>query len=710
MARRRKKHAAGKEGKVQPVSRTPAARTPTAETPTASSWRVPVIGLAIFAFALLVRLAYLHEVSESPAFEIPVVDSRTYDELARALAAGSAMDQQFFWQPFFYPFFLYLVYALSDVSIVAAKVCQAIVGAVTCLLTYRLGRRIFDRNTGILAGVLTALYGPLIFFEGELVAAGWAAFWAVTLILLFLHAGAKLSLWRCLILGICGTLGVLTRPTFLPFLLGGCVWLIFPWRRAATEWRRVALGLATVAAGGLLCAAPVAVQCWRLTGHLGILPSSGGINFYIGNHPDSCELVTLRPGEEWDRLAQLPRQYGIGDMWEQQDFFYGQTREYLATNPLGYARGLLRKTLQFANSREIPRNVDVYMFRQWSGLQRVLTWKAGGFGFPLGIILPLALLGLLQSWRRVPGPLVIFLLLYPLAVVLVFVTARYRVPVLPALCVLAAAGGLSVVRLVGARRWRPLALAGVPVVGILLLSWLPGPFCEEDQPFEAELYNGMAGRQIRFGQPDQARTFLHEALRWDPENGNAHHNLANLMLLEDQNADAVTHYQAAVRLKPGRASAHASLGIALARLDRHPEAESAYRAALQLEPDDPVVHYNLGRALGAMGRFPEAAAEYHEALRLKPDDTRFRCNLGMALAAMGRDDEGLAQLYQAVNSDPRFVPARMILAQMLRRQGRTDAAIEQLQEALRIDPRNAAARRELEAIRQTTGEREPSAP
>ena len=48
--------------------------------------RAPWGGIAVFVLALLVRLFYLHEISDTPLFATPVVDARTYVEDARYLA------------------------------------------------------------------------------------------------------------------------------------------------------------------------------------------------------------------------------------------------------------------------------------------------------------------------------------------------------------------------------------------------------------------------------------------------------------------------------------------------------------------------------------------------------------------------------------------------------------------------------------------------
>ncbi|MCJ7691968.1 MAG: hypothetical protein MUO22_00945, partial [Sedimentisphaerales bacterium] len=74
------------------------------------------VAIAVFLLALLVRGVYLFQSSDNPTFNLPIVDSMTYDGLARSLAEGEPMTAEFFWQQFFYPFFLSVVYFLSNSS------------------------------------------------------------------------------------------------------------------------------------------------------------------------------------------------------------------------------------------------------------------------------------------------------------------------------------------------------------------------------------------------------------------------------------------------------------------------------------------------------------------------------------------------------------------------------------------------------------------
>ncbi|MHC4148879.1 MAG: hypothetical protein ACYSR5_05270 [Planctomycetota bacterium] len=46
------------------------------------------IGVGIFLLALFARAMYLHDSRDNPTFYAPIVDSKTYDELAREVADG----------------------------------------------------------------------------------------------------------------------------------------------------------------------------------------------------------------------------------------------------------------------------------------------------------------------------------------------------------------------------------------------------------------------------------------------------------------------------------------------------------------------------------------------------------------------------------------------------------------------------------------------
>lgn len=451
-----------------------------------TGWLWPA--LAIFCLAVLVRGFYLYQSRDNPTFSAPIVDAMTYDQMARNFAGGGGLTSEFFWQPIFYPLFLSSVYWISKSSILCVKLVQVLLGGLTCVLVYLLGNKVFGKPAGVLAGIICVLYMPLVFFEGELLATGWAAFGAVVVVLALLGAREKPTVARGFILGAACALAIATRSVFLPFVGAALAWLIIAWIRRAVGIRRFLVGMAGLGAGFFVIAGPQLLMSRRVIGKATITPYSGGINFYIGNNPDYKETITTRPGIAWRKLTELPVDHGIEDKFETQQFFFDRTTEYITSQPLSFLKGLGYKTAQFVSSREMPRNVDIYLFRKWSGLLGLGVWKGGAFGFPFGLLLPLAIVGAFYRRRQIAVPIWLFMVLYPAAVILVFVTARYRVPIVPVMSVLAAAGCLAIWQLFKKRRWRQLAVAVAGCAAVSLASTIPGPFYAEQLDFEPELY------------------------------------------------------------------------------------------------------------------------------------------------------------------------------------------------------------------------------
>ena len=645
-------------------------------------------GVLIVAVALIARGVYLYESSANPTFAAPIMDSADYDDLARALLERRQAHTPLFWQPVFYPLYLAAVYLLTNSSIWAAKLIQVALGAATCLLTYRLGDRIFGRSTGILAGLFVALYGPLIFFEAELLATGWAALWAVGLTLLFIRTAETNRLLPALALGIVGALSVITRPTFLPVFVAGCVWLVWMWRRGDRPVQRIAPKLALAAAGFTLIAVPVAGLNYGLTGHFGIMPASGGINLYIGNNPTATETTTLRPGHAWDALAELPARHGVAnDPWARERFFYRQATYYnISSHPGAFLGGLAHKSLEFVSSREIPRSLDVYVFRAWSYTLSALAWKVGGFGFPFGILLPLAAVGAVWHWRKLPGPIWLALTLYPLAILLVFVAARYRMPLVPIIAILAAAGGVAIGGALRVRDWRRLGLSGGVTAAMLLLSTLPGPFPAERINYRAELHQFLGNRLFQEHKLVEAVQQYKVALAFAPEDADVHGKLAEALLEVGLPDEAITHYEASLRTRPDSAANAAALGVVLLQQGEVERAIAAYQQAVRIDPEFGKAYSNLGVALQQSGRLDDAIAAYRAAARLDPNEATIQYNLGVALAQRGDAQGAIDALHRSLEINPGNIDLRCELALTFFRNGQRSEALKELHAALRIDP------------------------
>ena len=613
-------------------------RRPQPETRVARFIRTRRPELILFAVALGLRLLVLVELSDCPSFAMPLVDSEIYDRAARGLAEGRGLGEAFYFQPFLYPFSLGVVYALTGSSIIAAKVVQALVGAITCALVAFLGARLFDRTTGLLAGGLTAIYGPLLFFETELVATGWTAFWSVLLPLLLLVAERRPSRARLLVTGACCGLAVLTRPTFLPFVMAAIVWLGI--RVGRRDLRALLATIALIVVGFLSVAMPVAWSALTHTGEFRFLPASGGFNLFLGNNPDRCATLTIRPGQEWQEVVTSPRAAGAEGLWEEDRWFRSQVMEFMVQAPGACCVGIAEKAVEFVSSREIPRNIDIYFFRQWSTVLRATVWKFGGFGFPFGVLFPLAALGVIVGWRRLTVPVALYLVLYPLAVVVVFVSARYRAPVVPVMAIAAAAGVMWLVRAVGAGgRGKGVAVAVAVMAVALLVSVVPGPFCQEED-LEGEYWFLMTAAYLRNGETAAAEEALGRAIELEPDSFETRYQLGVMLLDRGEVAEAAVHLQRAVALRPDLSFGHRELGTALGRLGNAAGARVHLESALSLVPDDVRTLNSLGALSAQEGDFGTAKELFERAMIIDPAYQPARKNLEYVLRELDGVDVG----------------------------------------------------------------------
>jgi 4-amino-4-deoxy-L-arabinose transferase-like glycosyltransferase len=140
--------------------------------------------LAIFTLAFVLRVFLLAFVNPDPS-DGRYDDSVWYDSSARSIAAGDGYTwdptvwvfqdgaavypgetdtaPSAVWPPG-YPAFLAAVYKLTGGSLIAAKLANAALAAASAVLVYLIARRVFDERSGVIAGVITALFPGLLFF------------------------------------------------------------------------------------------------------------------------------------------------------------------------------------------------------------------------------------------------------------------------------------------------------------------------------------------------------------------------------------------------------------------------------------------------------------------------------------------------------------------------------------------------------------------
>ena len=255
------------------------------------------------------------------------------------------------------------------------------------------------------------------------------------------------------------------------------------------------------------------------------------------------------------------------------------------------------------NATEMVDTESQETHAEWSWPLRVL-----GPITHFGVLLPLALLGIWATWRRSASirMLAALTVSYAVSVVMFYVFARYRYPLVPLLVLFASAGVLELRSLAASRRVVPLAML---ITAAIFCNW---PLIPRDW------------------------------LKAVSEN-----NIAVALQAEGRADEAVAHYQRAAELRPDYAPAMNNLGSALRAAGRVDEAVATYERALANHADFPDAHYNLANALTDAGRGLEAIKHFEIALAAMPDSADVHNNLGIAFVAQGRADEAIAQFREA---------------------------------------------------------------
>jgi 4-amino-4-deoxy-L-arabinose transferase-like glycosyltransferase len=569
-----------------------------------------VAGLAaVFALALVVRLAVLHQLSPLTLFQHPLLDSGEYLEWARRIAAGD-----FSWPAYAphgpgYPFFLGGLLWLFGGSLDSVRIAQAIVGAAACVLVADIGRRIFSRTAGVVAGVVCALYGPLVLNDISLLAE--AVLLPLLILVMWLLVLRRRLPVRTILLGALTGLAILVRPTAIALLVPCAV---DAWRSAGPTPRRLAR-LVVVLAACAVVVLPVALENRAKSGSL-MIQGYGGMNLFLGNDPAGTGLATARLGAGWDRLAAAAIRDGVTISSDQDAYYLRKTVRAVAAHPGQWFRLIAGKALWLVQADEVRDTHSYYFFTDAS---MVLRWLPG-----FGAVFPLAIVGLVIAFRRSDGRpwlLISYLLAFALTCIVFVVGSRYRLPLVPALVVLAS---LPITTVIDRGRARPFAAAIRPAVGygFLLAACIVLANLRTD-PGSHNLSEewALTGRALMLeGRCTEAVTAFQQALQADRRSGYAWDGLGACAFEANDLDQADRAFRNAVAADADNAEAHYHIGVVQERRGAYESALEQYRRAMQISPLTPSFMRASARVLMATGALPEAAAWYGKALSLQPDD------------------------------------------------------------------------------------------
>ena len=448
----------------------------------------------------------------------------------------------------------------------------------------------------------------------------------------------------------------LTRENALVLALPLLAWVA--WKVGSTTRGR--LVSSALFAGGLLIAlGPVLARNFVVGGELHLTTSQMGPNLYIGNHAEATGTYKpLRPGRQDARfertdardLAEAAEGRALSPA-EVSHFYTQQVVDYIRTEPGDWIRLMGRKLALVWNATEVGDTEDFYAYALQSTLLRTLRI------FHFGWIVPLALLGGIITWRERDRLWLLYALVgtYSLSVVVFYVFARYRFPLVPIVLLFAAVAlvrGRSWFGAHSPRLWAP-ALAAT-----LLVAAFSNASLVDHRAMQATTHFNLGYGLAQYGKAAEATEQFRLALTIDPAFPKARNELGIVLAQEGKLDQAAVEFEEALRLDPDFAQAEANLGELRLQQSRPDEAREHFERALLIEPENAPAHDGLAKALFQQKDLAGAVEHFERSLSVEPDNAAAHNNLGVIAALRGDLEEAIVRFEAALAIDPDYDQAK----------------------------------------------------
>jgi 4-amino-4-deoxy-L-arabinose transferase-like glycosyltransferase len=568
--------------------------------------RIYILLLVILGIGLVLRLAYLWTISDSAIVQHHVImteaDDHAFFQWAQRILAGDWLGRDTY-HPYFgwmqstpletwyrwwggkevfhqsplYPYFLAVFLGISGSSVGFVFFVQLLFGALQVLIVYWLAARLFDRQTGIVAAALTAIYGPFIFHQG-LMLRDWIPPLLEPLVLLLLLRARALGRGWILAGGAIG-LAIASKETSMLLVPVALLWLMYEFR---TEWRRMLRTAALLVAGMLAALSPVYLRN-AIVGAPFFSISTRGIEV-VATGMTNMERVHGRQIMEESQgqtgLMMLKLFQSYGNQWKELSW------------------RIFNRLAQIIDTFENPDNISfAYGQSVWPALKILPGYW---------IVMPLGLAALLLSmgsWRKY-----LLVYLYTLAclagLVVTVVRARYRLTLATILILFAASVLVRLAMSIRNRKYREAAV----VCGLIVLFGACQQFVSYSMAASSEdrvrAVDFLAAARVyvqdeRFNKAaDEMSRLLKRAREESNESEKIplyeaeYHIFSARHSIQDKDIGAARESLKKAQEAYGRASNPASypyyeMGLAYLKLNDNDKAAKLFRRFLEIEPAGP---------------------------------------------------------------------------------------------------------------------------
>lgn len=663
--------------------------------------------LAIVLVALAIRIVYVVDIADSPYFNHPVLDSFWYDAKASDVSNGDVLATSGSFRVPLYVYFVAGCYLVFGHGYLAPILIQAFLGALTCGLIFVIGKRLFGRLAGFVAGLGFAFYRMAIYSDGELL--------PTTLFILLMMAAFYFvvkgidgrRMFNGLLAGLFMGLGFLTRPDILPFAAAIAIAVLV--LLGAKTALRFAGAMVTVLVAFMLL---LGLRNLVAFGEFYVFSPQGAINLYIGNAGFADGKTPLAPGTRFPyHIVADPSEDSITLACKQaakesvgRELSDRELSGYYIRKSVGEIGGdiprwltlIVKKAYFFLNSYE---RSDIKL------IPRFTARYSGLLKLPLVsyvVVMPLGVAGLLLSilrhnrrvWVASAG-----FFAYGLVSVVFFVIWRYRLPAVPFLMILS---GYAVSEAYLACRhaaYRTVAFLAVVALGLGVLS-ASRLWGVSEEEWEGQYIVNEGALFMKAGRHEEATELYLEAIESQPSDPRSYFYLGKAYGARGMFDQARQAMETAMTLSSTyKPFAYLTLGVALANKGEFGAAVTYFETALEADSDLGLAAYNLGLSKMNLGDYEGAEKAFTRAEFLCRDDIEALVGMARAFVRMGRYERGIVLAQNVLRQDPHNAEGLYAMGLGLEAVGRTDEALGYFERALRYLPASQEIRQKIGSLR-----------
>lgn len=332
---------------------------------------------------------------------------------------------------------------------------QNLLGSINSVLIYLIGKRLYSRPVGIIAGIIIASFKNIVLYEFIL---------EPITIILFLNSITILSLIQtsdsiikksglfkilklCYISGIFLGLGVIARPNILLFVPLAYIWIYLSQKRADGIFKYLTVYYFLFTFGILTSVSPILIRNHKIFDKFSLAIMSPGQVFHQGNsieatglgiyYPSLFKSLDIYKNKDADSIHELYRDLArdsVGmeiSVEETSRFWTVKALNYIRSYPVEYLKLLFNKFVSFFNQYEMHDISFVYYAQN----------RLAGFPFvPFNILIPSAILGIFILCKKKKYDFLLFSIVstYFISNFIFFISSRQRLPVIPFLAVFSA--------------------------------------------------------------------------------------------------------------------------------------------------------------------------------------------------------------------------------------------------------------------------------